>query len=158
MALQLADFSGGSSYEDLQLILLLELTSLQIYEPFLCFEVKISLLLTSSFEIRFNKLPYAKYVIVYLFTFQLLKFCAFFFSPIYNLADLHPFNGFIVILVVLTGSSSIFIFNWKSKLLCFKTSTLRYSFSFLFQELLLNTCWRILVYLIAFNFFHNFCL
>ena len=68
LALQLADFSGGSSYEDLQLILLLELTSLQIYEPFLYFEVKISLLLTTSSEIRFNKLPYAKYVIVYLFT------------------------------------------------------------------------------------------
>lgn len=104
------------------------------------------------FEIRFNKLPSAKYVIVYLFTFQLMKFCVFFFSPIYNFADLHPFNTFIVILVVPTRSSSIFIFNWKLKLLCFKTSTLHYSFSFLFLEFLLNTCWRILVYPVIFNF------
>lgn len=104
------------------------------------------------FEIRFNKLPSAKYVIVNLFTFELLKFCAFFFSPIYNLADLHPFNAFVVILVVLTRSSSIVIFKWKSKLLCFKTSTLHYSFSFLFQKLLLNICWRILVYPVTFNF------
>lgn len=71
----------GSSYEDFQPILLLELTNPQISEPFFYFEVQISLVIVDFSLLRLDLInSHLPAVIIYSFTFQLLKFCLFLFS------------------------------------------------------------------------------